>query len=53
MGVKVSLGTDAHSIDGLQSMKYGVGQARRGWLERRDILNTQPLQELVKLFGRR
>jgi DNA polymerase/3'-5' exonuclease PolX len=47
MGVKVSLGTDAHSIDGLQSM------TRRGWLERRDILNTQPLQVLVKLFTRR
>jgi DNA polymerase/3'-5' exonuclease PolX len=47
MGVKVSLGTHAHSIDGPQSM------TRRGWLERRDILNTQPLHELVQLFARR
>jgi DNA polymerase (family 10) len=53
VGVKVSLGTDAHSTDGLQFMKYGVDQARRGWLERRDILNTRPLTELLKLFARR
>jgi DNA polymerase (family 10) len=53
LGVKVALGTHAHSIDGLQSMKYGVGQARRGWLEPRDVLNTRPLEELLKLFARR
>jgi hypothetical protein len=47
IGVKVSLGTRAHSIDGLQSM------TRRAWLERRDILNTQPLHKLVQLFARR
>ena len=53
MGVKVALGTDAHSIDGLQFMKYGIGQARRGWLEPKDVLNTRPLHELAKLFARR
>ncbi len=51
--MKVALGTDAHSIDGLQFMKYGIGQARRGWLEPKDILNTRPLHELTKLFARR
>lgn len=53
MGVKVSLGTDAHSIDGLQFMKYGIGQARRGWLEAKDILNTRPLREMMKLMARK
>jgi DNA polymerase (family 10) len=53
MGVKVALGTDAHSIDGLEFMKYGIGQARRGWLEPKDILNTRPLHELTKLLARR
>jgi DNA polymerase (family 10) len=53
IGVKVSLGTDAHSLDGLQFMKYGVGQARRGWLEPKDVLNTRPLKELAKLLARR
>jgi DNA polymerase/3'-5' exonuclease PolX len=47
MGVTVSVEAHAHLIDGLHSM------TRRGWLERRDILNTQPLQELVQLFARR
>jgi DNA polymerase (family 10) len=53
MGVRIALGTDAHSIDGLQFMKYGIGQARRGWLEPKYILNTRPLHELAKLFARR
>ena len=53
MGVPISVGTDAHSIDGLQCMKYGMGQARRGWLEPKDVLNTRPLHELAKLFARR
>jgi DNA polymerase (family 10) len=53
MGVPIGVGTDAHSIDGLQCMKYGIGQARRGWLEPKDVLNTRPLHELAKLFARR
>ena len=53
MGVKVAIGTDAHSIDGLLNMKYGVGQARRGWLEAKDVLNTRPLRELIKLLKRK
>jgi DNA polymerase (family 10) len=53
MGVLIGVGTDAHSIDGLQCMKYGIGQARRGWLEPKDVLNTRPLHELAKLFARR
>jgi len=50
LGVKISVGTDAHSIDGLQFMRYGIGQARRGWLEAKDVLNTHPLKELKKLL---
>ena len=53
LGVKISVGTDAHSIDGLQFMRYGIGQARRGWLEAKDVLNTHPLKELKKLLVRR
>lgn len=52
LGVKVSLGTDAHSIDGLQAMRFGIGQARRGWLEAGDVLNARPLRELEKLLAR-
>ena len=36
----------------LANLRYGVGQARRGWLERSDVLNTRPLAALRKLFKR-
>ncbi len=46
MGVKISLGTDAHSVDGLLWMKFGVATARRAWLEPKDIVNTYTLSKL-------
>lgn len=50
MGVRVSINTDAHSVDDYGNMKFGVGQARRGWLERRDVLNTRTLPQLKRLL---
>lgn len=47
MGVKISLGTDAHDAAGLRWMKFGVATARRAWLETRDIVNTYPLKKLL------
>ena len=52
MGVLVSIATDAHSSIGLDMMRYGIGQARRGWLEPKDVLNTRPLAVLKRLFRR-
>jgi len=52
MGILVSIGTDAHSTLGLEAMRYGIGQARRGWLEAKDILNTRPWPALRSLFAR-
>ncbi len=52
MGVKVAISTDAHSIAALDYMRFGVDQARRGWLEPADILNTRPLSALKKLLKR-
>jgi len=52
MGILISIGTDAHSTMGLDAMRYGVGQARRGWLEPKDILNTRPWPELKRLLAR-
>ena len=49
-GVLVSINTDAHSIADLNYMRYGVGQARRGWLESKDVLNTRTLKQLRKLL---
>ncbi|MFA9562073.1 MAG: DNA polymerase III, partial [Nitrospirota bacterium] len=52
MGVKVAISTDAHRTTDLEFMRFGVGQARRGWLEPTDIINTQPLNKLIRLFQR-
>lgn len=47
-GIQLAIETDAHSIDGLEFMNLGVDVARRGWLEEKDIINTLPLDKLVK-----
>jgi DNA polymerase (family 10) len=52
IGVKVAISTDAHSVDHLDYMCLGVAQARRGWLEPSDVLNTRTLPQLQKLLRR-
>ncbi len=52
VGVKVAISTDAHSTAGLRSMRFGIDQARRGWLEAADVVNTRPLAELRALLQR-
>jgi DNA polymerase (family 10) len=51
-GVLISINSDAHSTFDFANLKYGVGQARRGWLEKDDILNTRPLAALRRLLKR-
>jgi DNA polymerase (family X) len=46
-GVKIVVSTDSHSTKNLAFMKYGVGMARRGWLEAEDVLNTLPAEKLL------
>ena len=48
MGVKISIGTDTHYEKGLQMMRLGVGIARRGWLEKKDVINCLSGDDLVK-----
>jgi len=50
MGVKMVINTDSHHTDQMRFIEYGVSQARRGWAERSDIINTQPLKKLLKFF---
>lgn len=45
-GVPVAISSDAHGTLELEDLRFGVGQARRGWLEKKDVLNTRPLAEL-------
>ncbi|MFH1856645.1 MAG: DNA polymerase/3'-5' exonuclease PolX, partial [Candidatus Omnitrophota bacterium] len=49
-GVKMVIVTDAHILDHFDYMKYGVAVARRGWLEKKDVINTLPLEELKKIL---
>ena len=51
-GVRVSINSDAHSSFDFANLRYGVGQARRGWLEKDDVLNTHPLAALRRLLKR-
>lgn len=50
LGVKVVINTDAHMVDQLELMKYGVITARRGWLEKKNVVNTLPLAKLKELL---
>jgi len=49
-GVKISINPDAHVVDGLRDVRYGVGIARKGWLEKNDVLNTMGLHQVQKYF---
>jgi DNA polymerase (family 10) len=51
-GVKVAVSTDAHSANHYQYIRYGIDQARRGWLTADDVINTRPLADLRKLLKR-
>jgi DNA polymerase (family 10) len=46
-GVKVVISTDSHHTRHLKHMKYGVLTARRGWLEKKDVLNTLPVKKFL------
>jgi DNA polymerase (family X) len=50
MGAIFAINTDAHSLANQAFMKFGVGVARRGWLEAEDVINTYSLKELLKVL---
>jgi DNA polymerase (family X) len=53
LGVKIVINSDAHSVDQLRFMRYGVDQARRGWLEKRHVVNTMPWPDFQRWLRRR
>jgi DNA polymerase (family 10) len=48
--VAISISTDAHSASGLTAMRYGVSQARRGWLTSADVVNTRSWGDVKKML---
>lgn len=51
-GLKVAISTDAHSTGELEYLKYGLSQARRGWLEKKDVINTRNTDDMLELINR-
>jgi DNA polymerase (family X) len=47
-GVKLVIDSDAHSVNHIRFLEFGVAQARRGWAEKDDIVNTRPLKEFLR-----
>lgn len=50
-GVRIAVSSDAHNVEDFDNLRYGIGQARRGWLEAGDVLNTLALPELRALLN--
>ena len=50
MGVKLSIDTDAHATAHLTFLRYGIAQARRGWAEKKDVINAHSWQEMLKML---
>ncbi len=49
-GVKMVINTDSHQKEQLDLIEYGISQARRGWAEKKDIINVWPLEKLKKML---
>lgn len=52
-GVMIAIDTDAHSIDGFDEIRWGIGVARRAWLTKKDIINCMSLRELRSFIARK
>jgi DNA polymerase (family X) len=50
-GALIVIDADAHSVLDFEDIRFGISQARRGWLEPHDVLNTRPLAELRAFFA--
>ena len=49
-GIKMIINTDSHKASQMTLMEYGIGQARRGWAEKADIINTNSVEKLLEYF---
>lgn len=52
LGVRIAINSDAHAVDGMQIMPYGIATARRGWLTSEHILNSRPAEDVLALLKR-
>ena len=52
-GILLSVNPDAHSVKGMEGLDLGIGIARKGWLEKKDVINTLPVSEMEKFLRKR
>jgi DNA polymerase (family 10) len=50
VGIRMVINTDTHNINQLHLMMFGISQARRGWAEKKDIINAWPAEKLLKMI---
>jgi len=50
IGVKLAISSDAHSTSHFQYLELGIAQARRGWLEKQDVINAWPIDKMLKML---
>jgi DNA polymerase (family 10) len=51
-GVKLVIDSDAHSVNHMRFLEFGVAQARRGWARKKDVINTLPQKDFLKSLKR-
>ena len=51
-GVMIAINPAAHTVEGLQDVRYGVGIARKGWLSKNNVLNARPLKGVLEYLGK-
>lgn len=50
LGCKLSINSDAHAVDGMEIMEYGIATAQRAWVRAEDVINTYPVDEMLGLL---
>jgi DNA polymerase (family 10) len=53
LGIMLTLGSDAHSVQEMRTMRLGIRTAQRGWLEARQLLNALPYPALIRRLQNR
>jgi DNA polymerase (family X) len=53
LGITIEIGPDAHSANGLDNVHFGIGMARKAWLEARDVLNTRSARDVLAFARKR
>ena len=51
-GMKLTISTDSHSTEELNHIRFGINQARRGWLETSDVVNTHSVKDVLDMMAK-